>query len=88
MAHAAARFCFSLISGLIGKQNIIECSYVRSDVTDAKYFATPLLLGKKGVEKNLGLGKISKFEDELLKVALPELKKNIQKGEEFAKAKG
>lgn len=88
MAYAAARFCFSLISGLIGKQNIVECSYVRSDVTEAKYFATPVLLGKKGVEKNLGLGKLSSYEEGLLKLAIPELKKNIQKGEDFAKKGG
>lgn len=83
MAYAGARFCFSLINGLLGKPNVVECSYVDSDVTDAKYFATPLILGKKGIEKNLGMGKLSSYEQELLKVALPELKDNIQKGIDF-----
>ncbi|CAG0882406.1 unnamed protein product [Darwinula stevensoni] len=38
---------------------------------------------KEGLAKNLGLGKLSAFEEELLAKALPELKKNIAKGEEF-----
>jgi malate dehydrogenase len=60
---------------------------VESDVTEAKYFSTPLLLGKNGLEKNLGLGKLSEFEQGLLKTAIPELKKNIQKGEDFINKK-
>ncbi|XP_033213049.1 malate dehydrogenase, mitochondrial [Belonocnema kinseyi] len=87
MAYAGARFGFSLIRALNGEQNIIECSYVRSNVTDAKYFSTPILLGKNGVEKNLGLGKLSDFEAKLLEAAIPELKKNIQKGEDFVNKK-
>lgn len=83
MAHAAARFCFSLINGLLGKHDIIECSYVRSNVTEAKYFATPLLLGKKGIEKNMGLGKLNDYEKELVKLALPDLEKNIKRGQDF-----
>ncbi|CAH1380788.1 unnamed protein product [Tenebrio molitor] len=87
MAYAGARFAISLIRGLKGEQNIIECAYVESDVTEAKYFSTPLLLGKNGLEKNLGLGKLSEFEQGLLKTAIPELKKNIQKGEDFINKK-
>jgi len=83
MAYAGARFAISLIRAIKGEKNIIECAYVASDVTEAKYFATPLLLGKNGIEKNLGLGKLSDFEQALLKAAIPELKKNIQKGEDF-----
>ena len=45
MAYAGARFGFSLIRALNGEQNVIECSYVRSNVTEAKYFSSPLLLG-------------------------------------------
>lgn len=83
MAYAGARFAISLIRALRGEQNIIECAYVRSDITEAKYFATPLVLGKNGIEKNLGLGKLNAFEQELLSKAIPELHKNIQKGEDF-----
>lgn len=83
MAYAGARFAISLIRAMRGEQNIIECAYVRSDITEAKYFATPLVLGKNGIEKNLGLGKLNAFEQELLAKAIPELKKNIQSGEDF-----
>jgi len=83
MAYAAARFTFSLLKARSGEQGIVECAYVKSDVTEASYFATPIQLGKNGLEKNLGLGKLSDYENQLLKAAVPELKKNIQKGEDF-----
>merc|ERR1712098_1043798 len=53
MAYAAARFTDSLIKGMSGQQGVIECAYVESDVTECKYFATPLVLGPNGIEKNL-----------------------------------
>lgn len=84
MAYAGARFANSLLRGLKGESNVIEPAYVISDVTEAAYFSTPLVLGKNGLEKNLGLGTLSDFEQELLKAALPELKKNIQAGIDFA----
>lgn len=83
MAYAGARFAISLIRGIRGESNIIECAFVQSDVTEAKFFATPILLGKNGLEKNLGLGKLSDYEKKLVEAAVPELKKNIQKGEDF-----
>lgn len=83
MAFAGARFTYALCRAIKGEANIIECSYVQSNVTDAKFFSTPVLIGKNGVEKNFGLGKLTAFEEGLLEKALPELKKNIQKGEDF-----
>lgn len=83
MAYAGARFAISLIRAIQGESNVIECAYVRSDITEAKYFSTPLLLGKNGIEKNLGLGTLNAFEQDLLAKAIPELKKNIQAGEDF-----
>ncbi|EZA57723.1 malate dehydrogenase, mitochondrial [Ooceraea biroi] len=87
MAYAGARFGISLIRALNGESGVVECSFVRSDVTAAKYFSTPILLGKNGLEKNLGYGKLSSFEQKLLDAAIPELKKNIQKGEDFVNKK-
>jgi malate dehydrogenase len=83
MAYAGDRFVNSLLEALGGESGIVECAFVRSDETEAKYFSTPLLLGKNGVEKNLGLGKLNDLEVNLIKSALPELLKNIKKGEEF-----
>merc|ERR1712152_93657 len=62
MAYAAARFTDSLIKGMKGVEGVTECAYVESDVTEAKYFATPLVLGPNGIEKNLGLGTLTEFE--------------------------
>ncbi|CAG2057795.1 unnamed protein product, partial [Timema podura] len=45
MAYAGARFTISLCKALRKESNIVECAYVRSNVTEAKYFSTPLLLG-------------------------------------------
>lgn len=61
----------------------MECAYVKSSLTEAAYFANPVEFGKNGVSKNLGYGKLNKYEESLLKEALPELKKNIATGEKF-----
>ncbi|KAK9876470.1 hypothetical protein WA026_012784 [Henosepilachna vigintioctopunctata] len=84
MAYAGARFTISLIKAMKGESNIIECGFVQSDITEASFFSTPLLLGKNGIDKNLGIGELSPFEKDLLKEAIPELKKNIKKGVDFA----
>lgn len=83
MAYAGARFTFSVLRGLSGEKNIVECAFVKSNVTDAKYFSTPLRLGKNGIEENYGLGKLSVFEEKLVQGALAELKASIKKGEDF-----
>merc|ERR1719295_489279 len=84
MAYAGARFCDSLMKAMNGQEGIVECAYVASNVTEASYFSTPLLLGRNGVEKNLGIGKLTKFEEGLLKAMLPELNNSIKKGIDFA----
>ncbi|PVD31429.1 hypothetical protein C0Q70_06841 [Pomacea canaliculata] len=83
MAYAAAEFATSLLEALNGFEGRVQCAFVSSEETEAKYFATPLLLGKDGIEKNLGMGKLIDFEVNLLKAAMPELLANIKKGEEF-----
>jgi len=50
MAYAGARFTFSLCRALKGEPNIVECAYVRSNITDAKYFSTPLLIGVSTIQ--------------------------------------
>lgn len=66
-----------------GESNVIECAYVRSDLTEATYFANPLVFGPNGIAQNLGYGCLNQYEQNLLKAALPELKKNIATGEKF-----
>jgi len=84
MAYAGAEFVNSLLEAINGVEGIVECAFVRSDETEAKYFSTPLLLGKNGLAKNLGLGKMQEYEADLVKSAMSELQDNITKGEEFA----
>ncbi|VEL29055.1 unnamed protein product [Protopolystoma xenopodis] len=84
MAYAGVRFVTSLLEAMSGRQGVVECAFVQSDVTECEFFATPLLLGASGVERTMGLGKLNEFEIDLLKKAIPELKANIKKGKEFA----
>ncbi|XP_034031237.1 malate dehydrogenase, mitochondrial [Thalassophryne amazonica] len=83
MAYAGARFTFSLLDAMNGKEGVVECAFVRSEETECKYFSTPLLLGKNGIEKNLGLGNLSALEQKLVAESVGELKASIAKGEEF-----
>uniref|UniRef100_A0A2K5QAM7 Malate dehydrogenase, mitochondrial n=1 Tax=Cebus imitator TaxID=2715852 RepID=A0A2K5QAM7_CEBIM len=85
MAYAGARFVFSLVDAMNGKEGVVECSFVKSQETECAYFSTPLLLGKQGIEKNLGIGKVSSFEEKMIAEAIPELKASIKKGEDFVK---
>ncbi|XP_071502009.1 malate dehydrogenase, mitochondrial-like [Diadema antillarum] len=84
MAYAAARFTFSLLEALSGKEGVIECAFVDSDQTEAAFFANPILLGKNGMEKNLGFGTLSDYEKKLVQAAMAELQGSIKKGIEFA----
>lgn len=45
MAHAGARFAFSVLEALSGKEGVVECGYIASRETEFSYFATPLLFG-------------------------------------------
>jgi len=45
MAYAGARFVNSMLQAVAGESGIVECAFVRSEESEAKYFSTPLLLG-------------------------------------------
>lgn len=62
MGQAAARFGLSLIRGLQGESNVIECTYTEGDGQHARFFAQPVRLGKNGVEERLPIGELSAFE--------------------------
>ena len=48
MAFAGVRFVTSILEALNGKENVIECAFVESNVhPDVKYFATPIRFGVK-----------------------------------------
>ncbi|XP_037720498.1 malate dehydrogenase, mitochondrial [Drosophila subpulchrella] len=83
MAYAAANFVNSLIKAIKGSDGdecIVECAYVESDVTEAKFFATPLILGPQGIKDNIGLPELDDVEKQALDCMLPILKESIDKG--------
>uniref|UniRef100_A0A915DGD9 Malate dehydrogenase n=1 Tax=Ditylenchus dipsaci TaxID=166011 RepID=A0A915DGD9_9BILA len=72
MAHAGARFVDALVKALKGEKSV-------------DYFASPVELGPNGAEKVHGYGTLSKYEEQLVQTAIPELQKNIEKGVKFIK---
>ncbi|EDV51631.1 uncharacterized protein LOC6545015 [Drosophila erecta] len=82
MAFAASHFINALIRGIKGSKDqcVVECAYVESDVTEAQFFATPLVLGPQGIEQNTGLPELDDEERKALDFMLPILKESIEKG--------
>jgi len=83
MGQAGARFALSLIKGLQGEANVVECTYVEGDGKYARFFAQPVVLGKNGVEAYNDFGSLSEFESNALKSMLEVLHKDIAMGENF-----
>jgi malate dehydrogenase len=83
MGQAACRFGLSLVRGLNGEENVIECAYVEGDGENARFFAQPVKLGKEGVEAVLSYGDLSAYEQSALEGMLDTLNGDIKKGEEF-----
>lgn len=88
MAMAGARFAESLLKAAQGQKGVIEPTFVDSPLYKDKgvrYFASRVELGPNGVEKIHEVGKITDQEQKLLDVCLGDLKKNIEKGEQWVK---
>lgn len=85
LSYAAARFCMSLCKALRHQGNVVECAYVRScAIPELTYFAAPLELGPNGIQKHLDIPPLNDYECELLKAAVPRIKKAIKLGETLA----
>ncbi|KAL2944502.1 Malate dehydrogenase 1 mitochondrial [Bienertia sinuspersici] len=84
MAYAGAIFADACLKGLNGVPDVVECSFVESNVTELPFFASKVRLGVNGVEEIHGLGSMSDYEKEGLAKLIPELKSSIQKGIDFA----
>ena len=77
----------SCLKGLAGESNVIECAYVSSNVIpELLFFASKVKLGVNGVEKVLGFGAMTLFEEQMVKYAIPELRASIEKGVAFAQS--
>lgn len=50
MAYAAAEFAASCLRALAGEPGVVECAYVESHLTELPFFASPVRLGRHGVE--------------------------------------
>lgn len=83
MGQAAARFGLSLVRALQGESNVVECAYVEGKGDYARFFAQPVLLGKKGITELIDIGKLSAFEQQSLDSMLDILRKDIELGEQF-----
>lgn len=84
MAFAGARFAESVMRGLSGESNVVECAYVPSNIQGLGYFASKVLLGKNGAEQVLPIGTLNAFEQgKLDNEVMAELRANIAKGTEF-----
>jgi malate dehydrogenase len=66
---------------------VVQCAFVESSLTDAPFFSSPCKFGPDGVTEVLPFGEISAYEKCWLDKMLPDLKKQIQKGIDFANQK-
>jgi malate dehydrogenase len=67
-----------------GEKNVVEPSYVESDVVPGlSFFSTKIELSPHGVGKIHPIGEMSAYEAGLLEAAKPELAKNIKNGVDF-----
>ncbi|WIA14502.1 hypothetical protein OEZ85_003023 [Tetradesmus obliquus] len=83
MAWAAARFAEACLRAMAGEGGVVECAYVASSLTSLPFFASPVRLGRSGVEEFLPLGPMNELEQRNYDTMLPELAGSIQKGVEF-----
>ncbi|KAF8312453.1 NAD-malate dehydrogenase [Clavulina sp. PMI_390] len=89
MAYAAAKFTHALLRAVGGEKGVVTPSFVESPLyadQGVTFFSSNVELGPDGVTKIHDLGKLSAEEQQLVEAALPELKKNIEKGVAFVNA--
>lgn len=85
MGYTGAHFADRVMAGLSGEKDVVECSFVASSITDAKFFASKVTLGKEGVEKVHDLGTINDYEKKLIAEMMPDLIAQADKGFNWAK---
>jgi malate dehydrogenase len=84
MAYAGYVFTENVLRAMDGADDVVQCAYVESSLTDAAYFASPCKFGKDGIEEVMGYGEISAYEQAWLDKLVPDLKKQIEKGIDYA----
>merc|ERR1719162_2692515 len=86
MAYAGYLFADKILQAMNGADDIVQCAFVDSSVTDAAFFASPVKFGKEGIEEVLPYGEISDYEQQWFDKMIPDLKKQIEKGINFIDA--
>jgi len=84
MAYTGAEFADRVMAGLAGEAGVTECTFVESTITEAKYFASPVTLGKEGVETIHGYGEVNDHEKKLIADMMPDLLAQAEKGIKWA----
>jgi malate dehydrogenase len=84
MAYAGYLFTEKVLKAMKGETGIVQAAYVESSITDAPFFASPCEFGPTGVTQVLGYGTLTPYEQAWFDKMMPDLKKQIQKGIDFA----
>merc|ERR1712151_496610 len=84
MAYTGAEFADRVMAGLAGEAGVTECTFVESTITDAKFFASPVTLGKDGVETIHDYGVVNDYEKKLIADMMPDLIAQAGKGIKWA----
>merc|ERR1712186_77355 len=79
-----AEFADRVMAGLSGEKGVTECTFVESSITEAKYFASLVTLGKEGVETIHDIGTVNEHEKKLLADMMPDLLAQAEKGIKWA----
>merc|ERR1712217_145577 len=85
MAYTGAQFADRVMAGLAGESGVVECTFVESTITEAKFFSSPCTLGKDGVETIHGYGTVNDYEKKLIADMMPDLMAQAEKGIKWAK---
>lgn len=85
MAYAGYLFSERVLRAMDGEEGIVQAAFVESNLTDAPFFASPVKFGKNGIEEVLPFGNLTEYEQMWFDKMIPDLKKQIQKGVDFAK---
>mmetsp|Transcript_6963 Transcript_6963/g.13768 ORF Transcript_6963/g.13768 Transcript_6963/m.13768 type:complete len:352 (-) Transcript_6963:81-1136(-) len=87
MAYAGYLFTEKVLKAMKGETGIVQAAYVESTLTEAPFFASLCEFGPDGVSKVLPYGTLSPYEQQWFDKMMPDLKKQIQKGVDFATSK-
>lgn len=84
MAYAGYLFTDKVLQAMNGAEDIVQCAFVESEITEASFFSSPCKFGPDGVSEVMGYGEINDYEQGWFDKMIPDLKAQIQKGIEYA----